>query len=631
MAAERHELCAQFFAELERHGIPYAILDGSAAIPHPPRQDIDYAVPDRDLGRIREIVRGVARSCGWVVVQSIEHEVNATYTVIADPERPEQRIALDVRSHFTQGPRCLVSDTILLRDRNRREDGYVVASPAAECVYRLAKAVSTSAEARDHLERVRDLVRAAPGPCEAAFTEVFGDTGRSLEDWIVDSFTQLGALRRHLHARHPARARLGLREAARLTRRALHPPGIHLAVLGPDGAGKTTLLEDLSDAARPAFSSFRVYKFRPDVLHRIGNPSDPEPHARAPRCVLASWAKVLYYFGDSLLGWMLIVRPAMARNSCIAYDRSFDDLLVDQRRYLVRGSWWLVRLLRPLLPRPNLTFILDASTGAIRDRKPELSVAALEEQRAAYQRLASGSATYRLLATDQPREVVAHDAWRHVLMVRAARHYPDSRAKRLFDAVAATAAVIALSPVLLGVALAVRVNLGSPVLFRQQRPGRGGVPFRILKFRTMRNLTLPSGRMRPDAERMTPFGSMLRRTSLDELPELINVIKGDMSLVGPRPLLMEYLPRYSAEQSRRHEVRPGITGWAQIHGRNAVGWQERLAMDVWYVDHRSFWLDLRILLATALKVLRREGITVAGSGAETRFLGVESGDKESQG
>jgi lipopolysaccharide/colanic/teichoic acid biosynthesis glycosyltransferase len=180
--------------------------------------------------------------------------------------------------------------------------------------------------------------------------------------------------------------------------------------------------------------------------------------------------------------------------------------------------------------------------------------------------------------------------------------------KRFADVVGSAVGLIVLAPLLAGIALVVRITMGSPVLFRQVRPGYRGKLFRMYKFRTMRDATGPDGRPAPDAERLTRLGRALRSTSLDELPELWNVLKGDMSLVGPRPLLPEYLPLYTPEQARRHDVRPGVTGWAQINGRNAISWEQKLALDVWYVDHQSLWLDLRILLLTLKKVLVREGI-----------------------
>lgn len=193
--------------------------------------------------------------------------------------------------------------------------------------------------------------------------------------------------------------------------------------------------------------------------------------------------------------------------------------------------------------------------------------------------------------------------------------------KRLFDILGAVLGFLILLPIIVTLAWQVRRKLGSPVLFRQTRPGLHGKPFQLIKFRTMRNAIGLDGRPLPDSERMTSFGSFLRSASLDELPELWNVLKGDMSLVGPRPLLMEYLPLYSLEQARRHELRPGVTGWAQVNGRNALSWDEKFRLDVWYVDNHSFWLDLKILALTVKKVFVREGISAAGEATMTYFTG----------
>ena len=193
--------------------------------------------------------------------------------------------------------------------------------------------------------------------------------------------------------------------------------------------------------------------------------------------------------------------------------------------------------------------------------------------------------------------------------------------KRLFDITAALVALLLLALPLLALTWLVRRKLGRPAFFRQVRPGLHGQPFEMVKFRSMTDARGPDGALLPDADRLTPFGRFLRASSLDELPGLWNVLKGDMSLVGPRPLLMEYLPLYSPTQARRHEVRPGITGWAQVNGRNALGWEEKFALDVWYVDHRSLWLDLKILWLTVKKVLVRDGISAAGEATMARFTG----------
>lgn len=201
------------------------------------------------------------------------------------------------------------------------------------------------------------------------------------------------------------------------------------------------------------------------------------------------------------------------------------------------------------------------------------------------------------------------------------RALPYAFWKRWLDVLAAVLILVPALPLLLVAAVAVRIGLGSPILFRQLRPGLNGKPFALCKLRTMRDAEDTVGKLLPDADRLTPLGRFLRSTSLDELPELWNVLRGDMSLVGPRPLLMKYLSLYSPEQARRHNVRPGITGWAQVNGRNALSWKEKLALDVWYVDHQSLWLDLKIIALTLWKVVRREGISQPGHATMEEFLG----------
>jgi sugar transferase EpsL len=199
--------------------------------------------------------------------------------------------------------------------------------------------------------------------------------------------------------------------------------------------------------------------------------------------------------------------------------------------------------------------------------------------------------------------------------------------KRWFDLIATAPGFFLVSPILVLIALLVRMRLGSPVLFKQTRPGRQGMPFAIYKFRTMTDARGVDGRLLSDAERLTELGRFLRAASLDELPELFNILKGDMSIVGPRPLLMQYLDRYTPEQFRRHEVKPGITGWAQVNGRNAISWEEKFKLDVWYVDNQSFWLDIKIVFLTILKVFKREGISAAGNATMPEFMGEEKSFK----
>ena len=195
--------------------------------------------------------------------------------------------------------------------------------------------------------------------------------------------------------------------------------------------------------------------------------------------------------------------------------------------------------------------------------------------------------------------------------------------KRAFDISASASALIVLSPVLAITAYKVKKELGSPVLFRQVRPGLHGKPFEMIKFRTMKDATDKEGNALPDSERLTEFGKKLRASSLDELPELWNVLKGDMSLVGPRPLLMEYLPLYNAEQAKRHNVRPGVTGYAQVNGRNSLSWEDKFKLDTWYVEHQSFLLDMKILLKTVKKVIIKDGISAEGEATMTKFTGTK--------
>jgi len=198
---------------------------------------------------------------------------------------------------------------------------------------------------------------------------------------------------------------------------------------------------------------------------------------------------------------------------------------------------------------------------------------------------------------------------------------PIPISKRIFDMLTASLGLLILSPILLVVAVLVRIYHGTPILFHQQRPGLGGRPFHIYKFRTMIDSRGSDGALLPDEQRLTRFGKLLRATSLDELPELLNILRGEMSWVGPRPLLMRYLERYSPEQNRRHDVVPGLTGWAQVNGRNALTWEDKFRLDVWYVDNWSFWLDIKILFMTAWKVLKREGISQPGHATAEEFMG----------
>jgi lipopolysaccharide/colanic/teichoic acid biosynthesis glycosyltransferase len=264
-------------------------------------------------------------------------------------------------------------------------------------------------------------------------------------------------------------------------------------------------------------------------------------------------------------------------------------------------------------------------------RDPDVFAAALIKLADQPALTASMGSNARTLAESRFSRCVLADQWRQVLETTSTRYarrrqaYPRQQAYDLFkclaDCGAALVALLLLSPLLVVVALLVRWRLGTPVLFLQQRPGYRGQPFWLLKFRTMTNASDASGYLLPDAQRLTPLGRWLRAASIDELPSLINILRGEMSFIGPRPLLMQYLPLYSPEQARRHDVKPGFSGWAQINGRNALSWEEKFRLDVWYVDHQTFWLDIRIFLLTIWKVIRREGISAAGEVTMAPFIG----------
>ena len=617
------EFFEEFLRRLEEQAIPYAILHGYGEFPDRFPSDVDYAVQDADLPRIGPLLAALARQRGWEIVQVQRHELFATYCVAIDPENVANHLALDVCSHFAKHRCLMVRDTALLEGRQRHARGFFVPSAASEFIYLLAKAIAKDTPVAGVSARLRELWEVDPSGCGRRVEELIGESGWTVEDCLEDGFSGWEQLRATVRNRTGYGPRLLVSEAARRIRRALNPIGMHIAFLGPDGAGKSTLIRNLERLLAPCFSKQHVFKFRPDVFNRIVPGVDPTPHARAPRSRIVSWAKILYYFTDCWLGLFFRLLPIQRRGGLVVFDRNFDDIVVDQRRYLVQGVEFLARVLRPFVPRASATFILDAEPRAIHARKSELPIEELERQRGAFRRLAQGDSRMHLLSAEEPPGEVARKAARQVITLLARREERRARkaTRRLFDLAVAALAAIILSPLLLVLALLVRLKLGSPVLFKQERPGLHGRTFSICKFRTMTDARDASGHLLPDAERLTRFGKLLRSTSLDELPELLNVLKGEMRLVGPRPLLMEYLPLYSAEQMRRHDVPPGVTGWAQVNGRNAVTWPRKFALDLWYVDHRSIWLDLRIIALTFSAVLRRHGINQPGHATGAKFRG----------
>ena len=621
--AGQREFFTEFFRRLEERGIAYAILHGYDELPQRFCSDVDYAVHHADLAKVGPVLACLASQRGWEIVQVSRHELFACHSVAIDPEHPENHLELDVCSHFAKHRCLMVRDAILLDGRRRHASGFFVPAPASEFICTLAKAVAKNKRAADVAMRLRELWTVARADCQMRLDELVGESGWTIETCLSDGAAGWEQLRKKIRARTGYGPALLIAEAGRRLRRPLHPIGMHIAALGPDGAGKSTLLQNLERLLAPCFSKQQVFKFRPDVFNRIEPGFDPKPHIRPPRSRFMSWLKIFYYFADWWLGLFLRLWPIRRQGGLVVFDRDFDDLVIDPRRYLVQGVEGLCRILRRFIPRSDATFILDADPAAIHARKPELPIQELERQRQCFRELAAGDGRMHIVCADEPAEEVARKVARQVIRVLAIREERRARRakRRLVDVAVAVALGILLSPLLLLLAILVRAKLGSPVIFKQPRPGLHGRTFNIYKFRTMTDERDASGRRLPDAMRLTPFGKLLRSTSLDELPELLNVFKGEMRLVGPRPLLVRYLPLYSPAQMRRHEVPPGITGWAQVNGRNAVNWPERFLLDVWYVENHSFPLDLKIIAKTFTTVLGRRDITQPGPAAGNFFRG----------
>ncbi len=415
-----------FFGELQRHGIAYVILHGYERFPEEIDSDIDYAVGHADLPRIRPLLGAVARRHGWVLAQTLEHQLYSTYCVVIDPDQTVNHLKLDVCSHYIHNGCLLLRDSVLLEGR-RQYRKFSVPSPSSEFIYVLAKLLGKDKAIGDYLPRLRELWLADLGGAQRRFTDLLGETGRSLDEWFREPPEAWRQLRMTMNMRNRFGPALRAGEGLRLARRIFRPTGIHIAMLGPDGAGKSTLIENLCEMLAPCFGKQRVFKFRPDVFRRIKPGIEPNPHGRSPRGKVISWAKVCYYFADWWLGWLLFLLPARIHSALILFDRDFDDIGIDQKRYLIQGSWALARALRLWVPKADATFILEADSEAIHARKPELTRDELDRQKCAFRRLAETDARYHLVCADKPAEEVARTVSHQILRLMAARAAPKQK------------------------------------------------------------------------------------------------------------------------------------------------------------------------------------------------------------
>jgi len=403
MASDAARFFEAFFRELGKRGIPFVILHSYEQLPEQMPSDIDFAVRCEDLPRLLPLQREVARQQGWALVSVVEAKLSAQYSVFLGPEEPGRFIQLDACGNYVERGCLVLRDTQLLQGA-RPHRFFSVPAPASELAYLLAKALLKDKPLDPSLPRLRELWEVDPAKADELFNSIVGMDGGGLGKWFARPAVEW---ERELRPRIRAQTRFGLvnhlREWVRMVKRILRPSGLHIVILGPDGVGKSTLISQLM---LPCFRQSRQFHFRPGVLGKKTSATVSQPHTQPPRSTFSSWAKILYYFADHWVGYLSRVFPAKVRRDLVIFDRSFEDVMVDPRRYRLSGSSSLARCLSQLLPRPDLTFVLEAEPELVHARKPELEIAELRRQRKVLRQLAAGTPRCFLIsAADSPEQV----------------------------------------------------------------------------------------------------------------------------------------------------------------------------------------------------------------------------------
>ncbi len=418
MACNQSEFFGLFFGELERRGIEYVILHSYQEYPEKIPSDIDYAVAQEHLAKLPMIQAEVARKHGWALVQTLQHGVFAYYSVLVNLEDPDENLRLDACSSYARIRRLLVPEKILLAKRVRLRSFYIPA-PSSEFIYILAKMFDAKKKSpANYLARLQELWSQDKATAQRYFTDLFGDTGKSLEQWFetpAEEWRKLGPI---MFARNRFGPGLLAQEVLRLVKRVFRPTGVCLAVIGSEGAGKSTLVEKLQTMLQPCFR-YHPLHFRPGGFNQVTTGAITDTHGRAPRNKALSWLRVAYYFADNWMAWWMVVLPARIRSHLVIFDRSFDDLLVDPRRYQLKGTNRLVRLLRRCLPGADRTFVLVARAEVLLSRKPGLPVEELAKQQEVLRGLVGKR--YTLVDAEESAEAVVRKVWRVVVVDMAER------------------------------------------------------------------------------------------------------------------------------------------------------------------------------------------------------------------